>query len=318
MPERLEDSCVSISDFTSQYMTQSMLTNSRQTTENEKSVPLYNKENRSNSTYKQRRTRQERDKGVSTERVQEIPKCRKKSVVNYKQPTEEHVTFNEKFISKIPKLNHEGKSRTAYCSRERNSYMNETQIVSVSKCFQIEKNANLIHKKTIEAFRRLRPTNITIKVIRFLIKLLKVFNTKLNQFNHKETWSNLSQTIMKNSSVVLKEIKDLPLNCGNLANPPAVVNEIYDQLFNKNEKGVPSCSTAFQKECKPFANLLQSVVNYYNSIEKPAEEIQTAARSKSVNKCMKRYATARSTGTFHPNRTQEDIKVEPTESVRPR
>lgn len=36
MPERLEDSCVSVSDFTSQYMTESMLTNSRQNNENEK------------------------------------------------------------------------------------------------------------------------------------------------------------------------------------------------------------------------------------------------------------------------------------------
>lgn len=284
--KRKQDS--SVSEYTSQYMTQSMLIPSNANYATEESVPLYQKETRSKSAMK-RRTRQERYKAISTERVQTVSACRKKSVAENKSKFDQNVKFDTTFVSKIPVLKHnENKSRTTFCSRERTSFIQrETTLCSITpttKCIQIEKSATMITRKTIETLKKIRATQSTIKVMRYFVRVLKLFNKKLNMFNERDNWGGLCRSLCNNYAVILSEIKVLPFKCPQFATrTPKLVDEINSQLF-KRQKNVPACSTAFQKECKPFVKLLQNIIGYYTVREKSVEDRSNNSRSRSITK----------------------------------
>ena len=110
----MNTSCVSISDYTSQYMTQTMKV-SDQKEPQEQSVPLFH-ENRSKSVNKQRRTRRERYNEKSSDRLHSSTMYRKSSVSNLGRPKgDSKVTIKPaaNFESKIPTLK-QPKSRTAF------------------------------------------------------------------------------------------------------------------------------------------------------------------------------------------------------------
>lgn len=302
---RLEDSCITMEEYTSQYMSQSMLQQNRQETHD---APFYKQTLRSKSVNKKRRNREERTRQMSTER---LGAPRTKSVAENKFKPQENEHLDRTFVSKIPQIKQNVKSRSGLESNERISFIakepTHTAITPLTKCLQIEKSANMINKKAIDGLKKIRAIQSTIKVMRYLIKVIKIFNKNLDVFNERDNWGGLCRSLCNNSEILLSEINLLSQNCTSLDKAPKLISEIHENLFmTKRQKGVPSCSTTFQKECKPFANLLQSIVGYYNVKETSVEE-RSHQRSKSTLMQPKhRPRTTREFG-IKAGRTQEDI-----------
>lgn len=141
-----------------------------------------------------------------------------------------------------------------------------------TKALNIDKNAQFIAKKTFEALSKVRPTQSTVRCTRFLILVLKCFNEELSHLSEYGTWSVLLSTILSNLPEILKEIKLLSKRCANIDTAPQLIEEMNSRLFTNTDKNLPSCSKAFQRECKPIANLLQSIVCYYEARDKSIDD----------------------------------------------
>lgn len=83
--------------------------------------------------------------------------------------------------------------------------------------------------------------------------------------------------------------------------------ETHSKLFSKREKNVPSCSTSFQRELKPLANLLQSILNFYNIRDKSIEERSNNSRSRSTNAIKGHVYHTRDRGGLKASKTVKDL-----------
>lgn len=275
-------SFVSVNDYNNNYMTASSQIDRSKKEKNEKSVPLFNNEKRCNSALKKRRTRWEREREMSADKYASNANQSKSPALANLKPTYENVYFNNNIPQFLPGSNN-GKSRTAFCSRDHSFYNDNTSVNH--KASQIEKTAGLLNKKVFDVLRRTRPTQSTIKAVRMFFKLLKHFGKHYRHFDENETWNVLTNTLAANSNLIMHEISISIEKIESLEAMPDIFDEINSQLFAKKpKKGVPSCSTAFQKEVKPITNFLQSVVNHFDMKDKSWDIGSNSSGQKSWNK----------------------------------
>jgi len=288
----------------------------------EPSVPLFKSDPRSKSTIKQRRSRQTRVHEMSMERTQQFSKPRGRNdsqrlgistkqefpAQNVYQNNTATTPYNDSFVSKIPMLRQShSRLRSGQGSKERMEVVNEVPII-VSRCVQINKAAVLINRKTFENLRVIRPIQSSIKVIRSFIKTMKIYNPKLNFLKETEHWAKLTYDLCKHSSILVKEIKELSLRCKIYQTPHPVIIEAEQELFSSKQKNVPACSTAFQRELKPFSNLLQSLINYYNGRERSVEN-RSSSRNKSACKSRNSGFKSREKSALRPSNTVKQLEI---------
>lgn len=225
---------------------------------------------RSKSNLKKRRTRREREASIENSTNQNESKHLNDKV---KIENNDYVVFNENDKSLNYMRIKDRNSRTAIWSIERNNLNNESFMSQINtKAQNIDKNAQLIAKKTFEALAKVRPTQSTVRCIRFFVLVLKCFNNKLTSISEYGTWTVLLWSILSNLGVILKEIKLLSKRCSALETAHQIIDEMNSRLFINTDKSLPSWSKAFQKECKPIANLLQSIVCYYEIKDKSIDD----------------------------------------------
>ena len=230
-------------------------------------TPSFISDNRWKSVNKKRRTRREREASIENSSTND----KKQSILKVKQDNSDYIIFNENV--KLPnymKIN-DRNSRTTLWSVERSNH-NESFMSQINaKAINIDKNAHLITKKTFEAISKIRPTQSTIRCIRFLVLTLRYFNKNLTNISEYGGWSILLSSVLSNSSTIWKEIKHISKRWLSINSAPLLIEEMNTQLFINKDKNVPSCSKAFQKECKPIANLLQSIVSYFETKDKSVD-----------------------------------------------
>lgn len=208
-PELLNKSCISISDYSSHQIDTTVnekrvlqITTSKYTTK-EDSIPLFNAKTRCKSVTKQRRTRKERFNQQSSERQCEESYYTNKSVIK----SNLNASFSAKFESKIPSIMHQPKTRTTLCSKERSTVSKEHSHLALNKCYQVEKAANVISKKTFDILKRVRPIQSSVLVIRLFIKVLKLYNSRLCLFNEKDNLAKMLNALSVHSNIIIKEVK---------------------------------------------------------------------------------------------------------------
>ncbi|CAI2382607.1 unnamed protein product [Moneuplotes crassus] len=268
VPQKMEDMAMTISDYTSQpiteAMTQSMVQNSGEKFNEEDSVPLEPMSRPSSSLHKSRRSRKDRYNEKSQDRINFdslYRKSEKKSLIGA-------IPENKNLNSATKPTQHKilTKSGSNMCSKVRPSkFVEKESTLHIPKCIQVEKAATLINKRTLNALKKIRPIQSSIQVIRGFVKILKFYNPKIKNFNEEDTWMRVCFSLIHNSNTVLREIKLLSLKCTTYPEMPKVLELIANKILGKKEKNVPACSSSFQKECQPFTRLLQSLVNYYKS-----------------------------------------------------
>ena len=171
MPEELNKSCISNSNYTSQNIKIDRPKTSKE-------IPLFSIKNRWKSVTKNRRSRKQRYNQQGSERICGESFYKNSSVAKIEN-TVLRSSFSAKFESKIPSIK-QSKSKTSFCKNEISKVMLDHSILG-SKSFQVEKAANVISKRTFEFLKHVRPIQTSIQVIRSFIKVLKLYNKHLSQ-----------------------------------------------------------------------------------------------------------------------------------------
>ena len=268
-------SFVSISEYSNNYNTNSIIeTRPSIMNSHEKQVPLFKSGVRSGLNSKVRRTRNQRELDVSADKYATSLVGPKKSMVYNRNNISkcDNVYFNSNIGHDAPTTVKTQKSRTTFCSRERTSYVAETGPNGGHKLTQLEKAQNNLTTKAFQGLQRIRPTQVTIKVVRMFFKLLRKYSKHYRQYNINESWIALTNTLATNGNLIVHEVKAIVGRFEEMEVKPEILEEINSALFVKKVKrGVPSCSTTFQREVKPITNFLQALNNYFDLRDRSAD-----------------------------------------------
>lgn len=229
---------------------------------------------------KSRRSRKDRDNDKSIGRINIRSSSRTSSNFTLNNTSNQKITTAK--FSKKSNIKVKSKHQSPFWTK--NNQQKTTEEIGNPQWMYVKKASNLITRKTFDALKRIRPIQSSIKVIRGFITILKFYNPTLKYLNENDNLMNLFQSIKTHSSVLLREIKLLCFKCTKYDVIPDVLEEIRKKVLSRKEKNVPSCSSSFQRELKPFASLLLSLVQYYNSkgrvqVEKATVRSKSALRS---------------------------------------
>ena len=280
-------SFVSVNDYNTNYISNPMNLSSKHNKTQEKSVPLFKSATKCRSIEKKRRSRGEREREISADRFAASSYQRRKSQLAHKRNDyANNVYMNNTANTTISgTLMNTFKPRSTFCSKDRSTNNANSNASANHKLHLLEKSVSMINKRVFDNIKRIRPTQTTMRTLKMFFKVLKYFSKHYRQYNENDAWSKHTNTLVSNSNLIIYELKAIWKRVQYIENVPNFLNEMNALLFAKKPvKGVPSCSTAFQKEIKPIVNFCLNLINYFDTVDKSPEHNLFSSYQKSVGR----------------------------------